>query len=69
MVILQASVTADEMNKPIICPKCNRGKIGNIPAWSNADISRRGRHPPGERLECLQVKCPVCGSLWAARTE
>ena len=63
MIILQASVAADKLTKPVICPKCGRGKLGNIPVESEAVISRRGKPPPDERSERVQVKCPKCGSL------
>jgi len=69
MIILQASAAAGEMSKPIICPKCKRGRIGNIPPWSQAGISRRGRPPSIERGDGVQVKCPKCGVLWTFTIE
>ena len=69
MIILQASATADEILKPVICPKCGRGKLGYIPEHSEAVISRRGKPPPGKRAEMVQVKCSVCRSLWAVTIE
>ena len=64
MIVLQASTAASEMTKPVICPKCERGRIGNIPEWCETVISRRGHSPPDERNEGVQVKCPVCSKLW-----
>ncbi len=52
------------MSKPVICPNCKRGRLGSIPEWSEANISRRGKPPPEERGEGVQVKCPVCRALW-----
>ena len=69
MIVIQASATIDEMKKPVICPKCEKGRIGNIPAWSEAVISRRGKPPPGIRGEGVQVKCPKCSTLWTLTIE
>jgi len=69
MIILQVSASADEMSKPVICPKCNRGRIGNIPLWSKAEISRRGKPPSDKRNDGVQVKCPKCGVLWTFTIE
>ena len=69
MIVLQASVAADEMTKPVFCPKCERGKLGNIPEKNEAVISKRGKPPPDRRGECFQVKCTKCGSLWSLTIE
>ena len=69
MIVVCESEVTYEVSKPVICPKCNRGRIGNIPAWSEATISRRGKPPPDERGECVQVKCPVCRALWTLTIE
>lgn len=65
MIVVHESASASEMNKPVICYKCKRGKLGSIPAWSKAVISRRGKPPPKESGESVQVKCAVCGMLWS----
>ena len=69
MMVLHESVTICEMNKFIVCPKCKHGKIGKIPEHSTAVISRRGKPPPNEQRECIQVKCSVCGTLWSLTIE
>jgi hypothetical protein len=68
MIVLQASKTAISA-KPVVCPKCGHGKLGHIPAQSEAVISRRGKPPPDERGDCVQIKCPVCRSLWTLTIE
>ena len=69
MIVLQTSVAADELTKPVYCPKCTRGKIGYMPEESEAVISKRGKPPPEEHGECFQVKCTICGSLWSLTIE
>ena len=69
MIMIQASTVASGMNKPVICPKCERGKIGNIPEWCEAVISPRGHPPPDVRGEGVQVKCYICGKLWTLTIE
>ena len=69
MLVLYESMASYEVEKPVICPKCNRGRIGSIPEWSKATISRRGKPPPNERSESLRVKCNICGSFWALTIE
>ena len=69
MIILQKSAAADVSMKPVICPKCERGKLGFIPEENEAVISKRGKPPPDERGECFQVKCTICGSLWTVTIE
>ena len=69
MIVLQASVAADDISKPVFCPKCTRGKIGHIPTDSEAVISKRGKSPPKDQGECFQVKCKLCGSLWLLTIE
>ena len=65
MIIMHESVAAHVTDKPMICPKCERGKLGNIPGGSDAPLSRRGRPPPDEHGEYVQIKCHICHSLWA----
>jgi len=69
LIVLQANVTMDDMTKPVICSRCERGKLGYIPENSEAVISRRGKPPPDKRNEGVQVKCPVCGALWTVTIE
>ena len=69
MIVLQESMAADEMNKPVICTKCKRGKIGSTTKKCRAVISRRGRPPPDKAEDGLQIKCPVCGTHWTVKTE
>ena len=69
MIVVHESEAIYEMSKPIVCPKCKRGKLGSIAEWSDAITSRRGRPPPGERSEGVQLKCPVCKKLWAITTK
>ena len=69
MFVLQESAAADYMTKPVLCPKCERGRLGDIPEWSNAVMSRRGKPPPDEWGEGLKVKCPVCAKRWTLTIE
>lgn len=69
MIVLQESAAVDNMTKPVLCPKCERGRLGDMPEWSNAVISRRGKPPPDEQGEGLKVKCPVCRKLWILTIE
>ena len=69
MFEVQESVADYVGSKPVICPKCERGKLGSIPEWSEAVISRRGKPPPGDKDEGVQVKCPVCRKLWTITTK
>jgi phage FluMu protein Com len=64
MIVLQESAAEVEMTKPVICPKCKRGKLGNIPQWNEAVLSKRGKSPPNERNPGVQLKCPKCRALW-----
>ena len=64
MIVVQESAAAYGKSKPVICPKCENGKLGYIPAWSEAVISRRGTPPSDEKNEGVQIKCPVCRKLW-----
>ena len=63
MIFVCESAASYSINKALKCPKCNRGKLANIPDSSEAIVSRRGNSPPIEQKECVQVKCNVCGSL------
>jgi hypothetical protein len=69
MIVVQESAADYEISKPVICPKCTRGRIGNIPEWSEAVLSRRGKPPPNEQNEGIQVKCPICRALWTLTIE
>ena len=66
MIVLMESAAAIEMTKPVICPKCGRGRLGNMPEWCKAVLSKRGKPPPDpNRLSSgVQVKCPKCRALW-----
>ena len=66
---IRESVTAYETTKPLICTKCRRGKIGNIPNRKKAYLTKRGKPPPDEPEDYLQVKCTVCGTFWTVTTE
>jgi len=59
MIVMYESTTGHNLDKSVICPKCNRGRLGNIQASSEAILSRRGKPPPIEHGECVQVKCNV----------
>ena len=69
MIVVCESAVAYKAAKPVICPKCKRGKLGSIPCGSEAVISRRGKPPPEEYGDFVQVKCPVCSSLWSLMIE
>lgn len=68
MIRVCESAAAYEM-KPVVCSKCKRGRLGGIPGWSKAVLSRRGEPPRDRRGECVQVKCTVCGALWTLTIE
>jgi len=63
MIFMQESTTK-HLCKPVICPKCNRGRLGKIPEHSEAVLSRRGNPSRNEPGDYVQVKCYVCRSLW-----
>jgi phage FluMu protein Com len=69
MIVLQESAPTEGMTKPVICPKCERGRLGNIPEWSDAVLSKRGKPPPEKRNLGVQVKCPKCRALWIMTIE
>ena len=69
MLKIHESAAAYETTKPLICTKCKRGKLGSIPNRRKAYISKRGKPPPNEPDDYLQVKCAVCGTLWTVTTE
>ncbi len=62
MIVICEGTPAEKFSKPVICPKCQRGRVGSVPKWSKTGISRRGRPPPHEMADCLFVRCPICGS-------
>ena len=64
MIVMHKSAAVDKTKKPVICPKCERGIIGHIPINSEAVVSKRGKPPPGEQDDYLQVRCFVCRSYW-----
>lgn len=65
MIVLHESAAVCKISKFLLCPKCKHGKIGKISQQSTAVISRRGKPPPNEQGEYIQVKCAVCGTLWS----
>lgn len=69
MIAMYEGKTTTDMSKPIICPKCERGRLANIPEWSEAVLTRRGKPPPGNKGEGVQVKCPTCRTLWTLTIE
>ena len=69
MIVVCESAVSYGISKPVICSKCERGRLGSIPADSETVVSRRGNPPPKERGDYLQVKCPVCGALWSLMIE
>ena len=64
MIIMHESAAVYKATKPVICKKCKRGKLGHIPVESEAVLSKRGKAPPDEQGEYVQVKCFVCHSYW-----
>ena len=68
IVVYEVSAVAD-VGKPLVCQKCGRGRLGSIPGHTKATISRRGKPPPGEKDDSVNVKCPVCGTYWALTIE
>jgi len=65
MIIMHESAEVCRADKPVVCPKCERGKLGSIPKRSEAVLSKRGKPPPGERSEYVQIKCCICRTFWA----
>jgi len=68
IVVYEAAAVA-HTGKPLICQKCGRGRLGSIPGHSKAAVSRRGRPPPGDTADSVNIKCPVCGKHWAMTIE
>ena len=68
LIVVQESTAARKTAKPVICPKCKRGKLGNIHGESEGAVSLRGRPPP-DKGEGIEIKCPVCGHLWSLTIE
>jgi len=64
MIVVSENPVPYEIDKSIICTKCERGKICNIPVGSNARVSRRRRLPRRKFIgkTFLEFKCHVCGS-------
>ena len=69
MIVVCESAAVYRKSKPVLCPKCERGIIGHIPEGSTAVVSRRGKAPPDERGDYVQVKCHICRSYWALTIE
>ena len=66
MILLTESAAAAEMTKAVMCPKCRRGRLANIPEWCDAVLPKRGSPPPGSGTSDggVQVKCLKCRTLW-----
>ena len=64
MIVLHKKPETAKTDKPVICPKCERGILGHIHEKSEAVLSKRGRPPPDEQGEYLQVRCFICRSQW-----
>jgi len=64
MIVVHESTATIELCKPVICRKCERGKLGNISAKSKAVLSKRGKLPSDDHSNYFQVKCPVCRKFW-----
>jgi len=69
MIVMHESTSFCKMSKPVICRKCDKGRLGNIPIRSTAALSKRGKPPPNECTDYVQVKCHVCSSLWLLTIE
>jgi phage FluMu protein Com len=69
VIVMRESAVIGKFDKPVICPKCERGTLGFIPEESDAVISKRGKPPPGKQGDYVQVKCFVCRSLWKLTIE
>ena len=71
MIVMHESPAAykEATTKPVICPKCERGRLGSIPGHSDTVLSKRGKPPPGTYGEYVQVKCHVCRSIWTLTIE
>ena len=65
MIVVCDGTPEYKVSKPIICPKCKRGRIGSIPEGGRAGIARRGRPPPRDIAERLLVRCAICGACWS----
>ena len=68
MIVVCESTPTYGRLKPVYCPKCNRGKIGNIPEHSEAVVPRRIKQRNHNGSDYIEVKCPVCRSLWSLVT-
>ena len=69
MIIMRESAVIGKFDKPVICPKCERGTLGHIPNESEAVLSKRGKPPPDEQKTYFQVRCFKCRSLWKMTIE
>jgi len=64
MIIMHESAAVDNSTKPLICPKCERGRLGHIHEKNVTSITKRGKPPPNESDQSVIVKCYVCRSYW-----
>jgi len=69
MITMHESAVYEETDKPVICPKCTRGRLGHIPEDNEAVVSKRGKPPPNKKGSYIKVKCHVCRSLWKMTIE
>jgi hypothetical protein len=69
MIVMHESASAYKGAKTVICSKCKRGKLASIPEKSEAVLSKRGKPPPDEKEDYVQVKCAVCRTVWILTIE
>ncbi|MCL2566407.1 MAG: hypothetical protein FWE24_11480 [Defluviitaleaceae bacterium] len=69
MIVMHENTSTYKSDKPVICRKCNRGKLGTIPHNGKIAASKRGKPPPNDKVNYLQVKCPSCSALWLLAIE
>jgi hypothetical protein len=69
MIIVNEATPCKERIKPVICPKCEKGRLGNIPRGGGVRIFKKGKPPPDGESEYFQIKCPVCGARWSLTIE
>jgi hypothetical protein len=58
-----------EVAKPMNCPHCKRGKIGQVDAATKVRRSRRGDPPPEELEDAVTLRCPICGWFTTLKNE
>jgi hypothetical protein len=64
LIVMHEKTAVYKTSKPVLCPKCERGKLGYIPEKTETAISRRGKPPTEEQDDYVQVKCFICRSDW-----